>query len=287
MLSFSGSDREKFNFLASVLHDIHNKKPNGTEEASYEADKTVNQIFGNICLPFLENKCYGIYACQNDHKLIPKEQVLRNLQLCEHKEVQYAQTEYLLKYDKLLIEYFASFTKYYGHKHYPEYLRRSIVPIAGKQNPTFLKDILAGFLIGGLKYHTAIDVILNELPQTMDDDDRFSLLWKIILDTRNKRAHEHMKLFEPVILKENNGEANEFINSLLKQLVINEFPDLKMLGIRLLKNCAITTLRRIERDPLNKFIFILFASNKIDADAISRRVLQFGLKVEWWTMATN
>lgn len=280
-MSFSTSNQEKFNFLAGVLHDIKNKKPVSIEEVSYEPDKSVHQLFGNICLPFLENKCYGIYGCQSAHRLIPKEQVLRNLQLCEHKEVEHAQTEYLLKYDKLLDEYFSVFTKYYGHKHYREYIRRSIVPIADKRNPAFLKDILAGFLIGGLKYHTAIDVILNELPQTMDDEDRFNLLWKIILDTRNNKVLEHIKLFEPVILKENNGEANEFINTLLKQLVINEFPDLKMLGIRLLKNCAITTLRRIERDPLNKFIFNLFASNKVDADAISNRVLQFGLKVEW------
>lgn len=279
-LAYSDNHAEKFNFLKSILREIDDNAGKDAVDGTSVAANTASPIFGNICLPFLEDKCYVVCGCMNDHKLPSKEQVQRNLELSERKDVDHAHNDYLIKYDKLLTEYFAVFTKYYGRKKYPEYLRRSIVSIADKRDTTYFKDILNGLLVCGLQYQTAIDLLIIEMPATVDQDDRFNLLWQLILDTRNKKVREHLQSFEANICKESNGTGNQFINALLEQLIISEFDELKMFCVRLLKSCAITTLHRIDMGPLKQFVYNLSTSSKIDADAITRRLTQFGKKID-------
>lgn len=246
------------------------------------AANSAHPIFGNICLAALEDKCYSVCGCMQEHTLLPKEQVQRNLELSERKDIDHA-LNYLFKYDKLLVDYFSVFTKYFGRRKWPEYLRQSIESIADKRDTNYLKEILNGFLICGMQYHTAIDSLLNELPTTVDQAEHFHLLWKIMLDTRNKKVRDHLQLFEECILKENDGTASQFINELMRQLNLNEFTDLIMFCIKVLKNCAITTFHRLDNDPLKEFLSNLFVSSKTDAVAITRRVEQLGKQIEWFT----
>lgn len=252
-----------------------------------EADSLVtpaSAVFGSICLASLENKCYGVFSCPREHTLPSNEQVRQTLEVCERADIESAHNDYLLKYETLMDKYWSVFARCYGHKKWPEYLRRSIEAVAGQRNSAHLGDIVNGLVIGGLEYHTAVDLVLLELPESMGMGERFHLMWAIVLDARNKRAREHLKAFEPSILKEaTDGTAEMFINMLLAQLVVNEFADLKMFCVGLLKHCAITTLRGIDTETLDKFVSNLYASHKVDADAIARRIAQFGTapKIEW------
>lgn len=279
---FSESHESKYQFLQGILRNIDtvdDNRPVG-QEPNIHVTPT-SPIFGNICLPFLENECYGLYLCPHNHTLLAKDQVQRNLEVSERADIELAHNDYLLKYEKLMENYWPVFARCYGYKKWPEYLRRSIKTIAVKGEPTYLRDIVNGLVIGGTEYHTAIDLILLEMPESMDMEDRLNLLWEIVLDARNKKARAHLKAFEPSILNATDGTAELFINKLLAQLVLNELVDLKMFCIGLLKHCATTTLCRLDNDTLDKFIRNLYASDRVDADAIARRIAQFGRPIEW------
>lgn len=259
---------------------MDNSVSNDEVDHTIDTDHPAHPIFGNICLPFLEEKCFSACTCLKLHKLLPKEQVQRNLEVCEFKDVNHAHHNYLFKYDKLFVEYFSVFAKYYGHKKYPECLRRSIESIADKRDTAYFKDILNGLLMCGMQYHTVVALLFLELPATLDQTERFHLLWPILLDTRNKKACEHLKLFETSILEESDGTASQFIDALLDQLNINEFNDLIMFCIKLLKECAITTLHQIDTAAMKQFVDDLYISSKKDAVAITRRMALVGKQLD-------
>lgn len=236
------------------------------------------KLFGNVCLLWLENQCYSLDSCYFPHALPSKRDIQRNLELCDRKEIEEAQNELLLKHEKLLKEYFSVFCEYYGQQKYPEYLRKLIKFGAEKQKCQLLKDIVNGLMITGIKYHLCVDLIMNEM-DVIDDDDQFSLIWKIILDSRNADVVNHLKKYKPTISGDSNDENIIFINQLLVELIADKFSSLKVFAIEILKNCVVTTFLRIDSKLLEQFLSRLYASDRTNAESIERRALQLNIQL--------
>lgn len=240
-----------------------------------------NRIFNNVCLKFLRDDCYNPY-CDYAHTLPTNETVASRLATATRREIDEAQNHILLRHDMLMTNYFAVFCKFYGRKWqmHRENLRLlisvlSIRPLAA----VYMRDILDGFLISDMKYSTCVNQLLLEIDESLDITEKFNIMWDLIIDLRNESAHEHLKMFEPVLLSDAVMNANA-ITKLIEFQIKDGLEGLRDFAVNLVKRCPLVTFRKINEKTLKDYIWHVRWFDLSASRAIQQRAAQFGIELE-------
>lgn len=238
------------------------------------------RLFDNICLKHLLGKCYNYdLACPFLHQMPHFERIFHNLELADRCEIEEAHKNLLTVYEPLLIAFWSTFCRFYGRKNYREYLRLSIGPISMlncEYVDQLLMDILNGFMITGIAYQTAVQIILNHLDETLQKDDQFKVVWNILLDARNDGIQDMMQTtkFTEVMIQFDGAEVTAAMNKMLDIQLETNGIDIRGLISNILKRSTVPTFMAIDGKLLKDYIWHLNMSNDKTADLISQRVNQ-------------
>lgn len=234
-----------------------------------------NRIFGEICVKFLRDACYGTY-CEFPHELPDKLIVEARLKSASRHEIDDAQNRILLQHEILMNEYFASFCKFYGREWqmHRESLRRLIGELS--QRPaavSYMKEIFGGFLISGMEYSTCIDQLLLEFNDSLNTEERFELIWELMIDPQNDRIDEHLKEFKHLLLG-NALVAASAINKILQHQINGDLESLRDVTINIVKSTTVTTFHKLDPILLKKYIQLLRSLNIADGKFIQNKAIQ-------------
>lgn len=239
----------------------------------------INRIFGEICVKYLRGKCYSMY-CDFPHRLPTKEYVENQLKAATPDEIEDAQNKILLRQDNLLTDYFSVFCTFYGRKwrSHRESLR-ALIPILSQKltAPILMKEILNGFVISGMKYSTCVNLLLVEIDSSLNTEERFEVMWQLIIDTRNDKIAEHLKQFEE-ILNSDALVAADAINKIIELQVNGDLESLRATIINFVKKTNVTTFMKIDSNLLKTYIRTYVRSfDDFAAKAIEQKATQFGV----------
>lgn len=238
-----------------------------------------NQIFGDICVNYLHGICYSTY-CGFPHQLPTKEHVESQLKLVTCNEIEAAQNDILLRHDNLLTEFSAVFCTFYGRQRHRESLRELIPILSKKPMATiFMQDILNGFLISGMKYSTCVNLLLIEIDSSLNTEERFEIMWPLIIDAQNDKADLHLKEFEEV-LNSDSLIAAEAINKMIELQMNGDLESLRDIVIKCVKKAYVTTFQKIDPKLLKAYIRHVRSFDPAAAKAIEQKSNQFGVVLE-------
>lgn len=240
-----------------------------------------NRIFGEICVKFLRDTCYGTY-CEFPHELPDTLIVDARLKSASRNEIENAQNQILLQHEILMNEYFASFCKFYGREWqmHRESLRRLIAELS--QRPaavSYMKEIFGGFLISGMEYSTCVDQLLLEFNDSLNTEERFELIWELMIDPQNENLFEQLKEFKHLLLGNALVAANA-INRILQHQINGELEILRDLTINIVKSTTVTTFHKLDPMLLKQYIQLLRSLNMTDGKVIQNKAKQFGLALD-------
>lgn len=240
-----------------------------------------NRIFGEICVKFFRDTCYGTY-CEYPHELPDKLIVEARLKSASRNEIEDAQNRILLQHEILMNEYFASFCKFYGREWqmHRESLRR-LIPVLSQRTAavTYMKEIFGGFLISGMEYSTCVDQLLLEFNDLLNTEERFELIWELMIDPRNDRIDEQIKEFKNLLLGDALVAANA-INQILRHQINGELECLRDVTINIVKSTMVTTFQKLDPMLLKQYIQLLRSLNMTDGKVIQNKAKQFGLTLD-------
>lgn len=235
-----------------------------------------NCIFGDICLKYLRDSCYGTY-CDFPHELPETLTVETRLRSASRHEIEKVQNEILLQHDMLMDAFFAQFCKFYGREWqtHRESLRRlisvlSIRPAAS----SYMKEIFGGFLISGMDYSTCIDQLLLELDDSLNAQERFEILWELMIDPLNVRLDEQLKEFKHLLLG-NALVASSAINRILEHQINGDLESLRDLTISIVQSTSLITFRKLDSTLLKQYIQLLRSLNMNAGKIIQNKAKQF------------
>lgn len=239
------------------------------------------RIFDNVCLKYLSNECFmEDTLCQFVHQLPCPSKLSRNLDIADRKDVEEAHEHLLLKYERLLIECWPVFCRYYGRRNYREYLRLAIGPVSMLGTVCIeyqlLTEILNGLIISGVVYRTAIQLIINELEEVLEGDDQtqFEFVWKIIFDSRNDGIKTHLSHFATAMIRDDSNSNTDAINQLLQIQLDDDTINVRDITFNILKRCTVTTFMSINQATLTEYIWHLKVHDEKSSKVIEQRAKQ-------------
>lgn len=235
-----------------------------------------NMVFGEICLKFLSNSCYST-SCEFAHSLPDPDVIAQRLTVMTYIEVEKIQNQFLLQYDMLLAKYFTTFCEHYGREwqYHRDTLRLLIGVMSQRPAPVpYLKDILNGLLASDVEYDVCVELMLIEFKEDLPIEEKFNMIWEIMIDSRNDKVVEQLKDFEGVLYSDELVAAT-VINRLMELQNNDEMFCLQDFTIKVLKKCAVTTFRRIDSDLMTKYIWYIKKFNLNASKCIQQRAIQF------------
>lgn len=116
-----------------------------------------------------------------------------------------------------------------------------------------------------------------EIDSTLNVDDRFNILWAVIIDPRNDKILDHLKLYEPVFAGNALGIVGA-INKLIECLVKGELDDVRDFTVNLVKKCRIDTFRYLDSQLLKDLIEYVRSFDPNSKTAIEQKAKQFNFK---------
>lgn len=276
---FRHEDDEDFDFLHRI-HDVLENMPNN-EETSANRDEngkvwSSNYIFSDVCLKYLRGDCYNPY-CDYAHELPMPANVEHHLKTASRHHIEEAQSQLLLRYDMLMEAFFDVFCKYFGRnwKQHRDKLRLAIRIVMSRPSAeAYMKSILNGFLISGMNYSLCIQQLLVEVGGELNSEEQFNVLWDLIIDTRNDKVVDQLKLFHTV-LHDGSPAIVRPINKLLKSQINSDFAVPREYSINLLAKCSALTFRQIDANLLKRFIEDVKSCNLGIIKVLQQRVKQF------------
>lgn len=235
------------------------------------------RIFDNVCMKFLTNACLNPY-CEHRHKLPSIELIQSHLKGASSvDEILELQNHILLRYDVLMASFFETFCLYCGRKwqYHRENLRTMIEPLSTRPMAAiYMKCIVNGFLTSGMKFSTCINQLLLEMDSTLNMDDQFNILWALIIDSRNDKIVEHLKMYETVFVG-NALAIVDAINKLLEYQIVHGLDDLREFIVNLVKKCRIETFRQLDSKLLKAFIAHVRVFDMNSSKIIEQKAIQF------------
>lgn len=193
------------------------------------------------------------------------------------REIHELQNHILLRYDLLMATFFKTFCMFCGRKwrYHRENLRTMIGPLSKRTTAAaHLIDIVDGFLISGMKFSTCVDQLMLEIDSSLNMDDQFNILWPLIIDLRNDKIVEHLKMFETVFAGDALGVVDA-INKLVEYQNMGELEDLREYTVNLVKKCRIETFRRLDSKLLKSFIIHVRLFDTNASKMIEQKAIQF------------
>lgn len=281
---YRDDDDDDLRFLSNFKAELDQTEGNSSlAENCDENNRTwpSNRIFDNICLKSLIDQCYNPY-CDYSHTFPSPETVESRLKTASWREIDELQNNLLLRYEALMSRYFTVFCTHCGREWemHRENLRLMISLLSTKPSATaYLKDIVHGFLISGIKYSTCVNQLFLEIDESLDIEGQFNILWPIIIDTRNDKVNDHLKTFESVLY----GDAlvnTDAINKILMHQINDEMLDVRELAVNLVKKCRLATFQRINPVLLQKYVWHVRVFDFNTSRAIQQRAGQFGLTLD-------
>lgn len=275
--TYDDDEDEDLRFLYGLKEELdQSANQNGLMENCDENGKIWPsvRILDNVCLKFLTGACLNPY-CEYRHELPSIELFQRQLNgASSTSEILEFQNHILLRYDVLMATFFKTFCLHCGRKWqcHRENLRTMIGPLSTRPlAATYMNDIVNGFLVSGMKYSTCVNQLMFEYDLSLNMDDQFNILWALIIDPRNDKITDHLKMYEIVF----SGDALpivDAINGLLEYQIRGEMEELREFTVTLVKKCRIATFRRIDTKLLQNYIthvrlFDLNASKMIEQKA--------------------
>lgn len=211
-------------------------------------------IFCNVCLKHLRDNCYNV-SCKFSHSLPPNGIVEKNLDYAPVEEIFEAYNQLLINYDRLKHNYFSAFCKVYGKKKLRTQLTEMIGVYKDTANmytdATFLKDIVNGFVISGMPYHTTVEFVIRKMKKIITES-QYHLLSEVILDKRNMHVLDHVDRFKDIFFDDNHLFVSKIIEKMLK--LSSSTQELMMYSLNVLKKCRITTFSSISVHILTEFL---------------------------------
>lgn len=240
-----------------------------------------NRIFGDICLKYLRDTCYGTF-CDFSHELPVQQTVEARLRSASRHEIEEVQNEILLKHDVLMDEYFPLFCKFYGRQWqtHRESLRRLISVLSTRPAAAlYMKEIFGGFLISGMEYSTCVDQLLNEFDDSLNSEERFELIWELMIDPRNDQIDEQLKEFKH-LWRSDAIIAATALNRMLEHQINGDLESLRDTTVALVKSTTVATFRKLDATLLKQYIQLLRTLNLNDGKLIQNRAKQFGVVID-------
>lgn len=233
-------------------------------------------IFGNVCMKFLTDICFNPY-CEHSHELPSIETVQSHLNTASSREIWELHRHILLRYDKLMVDFFETFCSFCGRKwqYHRENLRTMIEPLSTRPSAAaYMKHIVNGFLISDMRYSTCVNLLMLQIDSSLNMDDRFNILWGCIIDPRNDKIDEHLKSYEIVFMGNAIGIVDA-MNKLMKYHIVGGLDQLREFTVNLVKKCRIDTFRRLDSKLLKGFIEYVRSFDLNSKTTIEKRAIQF------------
>lgn len=244
-----------------------------------ESGKRIETIhlFCNVCIRNLIDGCYDIH-CQFSHVLPPSHVVLDNLESASLDEVNEAYNELLLRYPKLLEQYFRTFAIYYGKNRIRTQLRdMSHICAHSEKANIFMQEIVNGFIYTGLPYSTAVDVLINQFATSKYDTRYQMLVLNVALNVKNKKLEEHLRRFETVFIDENCAGHKDAVEKLV-QINVNEYVEvIAQYTLKVMKKCTISTFLQMNQKLLKTFLDTARMYGLTEAQHILYRIAAAGI----------
>ncbi|XP_055313924.1 uncharacterized protein LOC129575081 [Sitodiplosis mosellana] len=237
-----------------------------------------NRIFGEICLKYLRDACYGTY-CDFPHELPETQIVEGRLRSASRREIEEVQNEILLQHEVLMEKFFALFCKFYGREWqtHRESLRRLISVVSTRPAaPSYMKEILGGFLISGMEYSTCIDQLLLELDDSLNSEERFEIVWELMIDPQNDRLNDQIDEFKHLLLSDALVAASA-INRILEHQINGDLASLRDATNNIVKGTSVATFRKLDPALLKQYIQMLRSLNSTHGKFIQNKAKQFGV----------
>lgn len=237
-----------------------------------------NRIFGEICLKYLCDSCFGTY-CNFPHGLPETQAVETRLRSASRREIEKVQNEILLQHDMLMDAFFALFCQFYGREWqtHRESLRRLISVLSIRPGASsYMKEILDGFLLSGMDYSTCIDQLIMELDDSLNAQERFEIVWELMIDPRNDRLDEQLTDFKHLLLG-NALVASSAINRILEHQINGDLEGLRDLTNSIVQGTSLITFRKLDPSLLKQYIQLLCSLNLTAGKIIQNKAKQFGV----------
>lgn len=221
-----------------------------------ESGKRIGSIhlFCNVCIRNLIDGCYDI-NCQFSHILPTNDIVLNNLESASIEDVNEAYHELLLRYPKLLEQYFRVFCVFYGNKKYRTQLRDMSHVCAQSENAeSFMLEIINAFVSTGMPYSTAVDVLIKELTSNGYDARYRILVLSVALNPRNTKLLEHLHNFETIFIDSNCNGHKDAVEKLVQANLNEHVESLMEYTLDVLAKCMVSTLLQINQNLLKSFL---------------------------------
>lgn len=282
--SIRDDDDEELQFLYGIKEMLDQSGDATTCSANRRENGEIwpeNRIFGVICAKYLHSTCYSTY-CEFPHQLPTKEYVENQLQLATADEIETVQNKILLRHDNLLTEFSAVFCTFYGRQWqtHRESLRLLISILSEKPMASnLMKDILNGFLMSGMKYSTCVNQLLIEINDSLNVEEKFEIMWQLIIDPKNDQADHHLKEFEE-IFNSDSLVAAKAINKMIELQINDELESLRDTVIKFVKKSYVAIFHKIDSKLLETYTRHVGRFDAAAAKAIEQKAKQFGIVLE-------
>lgn len=275
-------DDDDVRFLEGLREELEQSA--GQNGTSGNCDENGNiwqsiRIVGDVCMKFLVDVCFNMY-CDHRHELPSVEAVRAQLNSASTREILELQNHILLRYDKLMAAFFEAFCLHCGRKwqYHRENLRTMIGPLSKRPlAATYMKQIVNGFLASGMKFSTCVNQLMLEIDLSLNMDDRFNILWALIIDARNDKVVDHLKLFRPVFVGNALGIVGA-MNKLIECQVMGELDELREFTVDLVKKCRIDAFRDLDSKLLKDYIECVHSFDSNSSTTIEHKAKQFNFK---------
>lgn len=240
-----------FNGNLSEVFDSVNEKPIHFQPPIINAE----EIFDNICTDYLQNICEEENFCKDVHRLPTIESVQEKLKRVANDLIIEAFTNLLIPFEMLRIKYYATFAEYFGRK---KDRRRLLEMLRFCTQPkykvmTHLRSVVDGFVLSGMEYHDAIDMVLTKFRVDVDASE-YSHILDIIVDERNKDAGIHCMKFEDVFINGDYGYTIDIFNRVLALTITTANAHLIHFARVVLENITITILKSLDQELVQQFL---------------------------------
>lgn len=279
-IQIRSDEDEELRLLTEIQQALERASDDNQQSANRYEDGDVwpeNCIFGEICAKFLDGQCYRTY-CDFSHNFPSKNEVELHLKLATRDQIEQVQNKILLRHDNLLMEYLSVFCTFFGRKwlKHRESLRLLVSELSKKIDaPILIKEIFNGFLISGMKYGTCVNQLLNEIDDSLNEEEQFEIMWQLIIDPSNEQIQRHLKEFDE-ILKSDALVATDAINKLMTLQINDDLEELRATVIDIVKKTSVITFLKIDSKLLRTYIKCVQNYDSAAAKAIQQKAAHFG-----------
>lgn len=237
-----------------------------------EVETTVEEIFNNVCVAYLQDRCPAVRFCPHAHELPSTETVLDGLRKSSAQVASDALTN-VMNFDKMWPTYFDVFAEYYGEtKNRIQLDKMSRYCINPKYNLLGkLKSVVNAFVASGLQYASSVENLIGSCKEDMHPRD-YSYLFDIIMDERNAHIGEHCNRFVDMFCSDDFNFVVEYTNRALSLCVAVKRDPMTCFCFLVLTRCTVTTFRCLDHELLQGFIEYVKQYEHIDQKNIVKPI---------------